>query len=192
MDTTTDQMSTEELRRDIASQRQDIGRDLEAIGDRLSPGRMADRTRERARRRAYTWRDRLMGTVGEARERVGEAMPSGTRGSDTSPSEMVSEKVEGSPLMAGMVAFGIGFIAGSIIPPSRSERDLARSMEPQLQQVASGVAETARSAGEHLAPAMKEEAEAVKEEAAERASSVAGTAKSEVSSAREDIKSSNP
>ena len=189
MDTATDQMSTEELRRDIASQRQDIGRDLEAIGDRLSPGRMVDRSRERTRRRVTTWRDRLMGKVEDTRHRVGDAMPSPGQGSDTSPSEMVEERVEGSPLVAGRVAFGVGFIAGSIIPPSRRERDLARSVETQVQQLAQGAAETAREAGEHLAPKVQEEAQAVKEEASQAASQVAGQAKSEMSSAKDEVRS---
>lgn len=189
MDTSTDQMSTHELRRDIAAQRQDIGRDLEAIGDRLSPGRVADRSRERVRRRATSWRDRIMGSMEDARDRVGEAMPSSPSsiGSE-SPSEMVTEKVEGSPLVAGMVAFGIGFIAGSIFPASSRERELARSIEPQVKQVARTATDTAKEAGEHLAPVVQDEANAVKDEASQAASSVAGTAKSEMSSAREDVK----
>jgi hypothetical protein len=185
-------MSTHELRRDIATQRQEIGRDLEAIGDRLSPGRVADRSRERAKRRVSTWRERVMGTVGDARGRIGEAVPSAPSmgsGSSQSPTEMVEERVEGSPLVAGMVAFGIGFIAGSVIPASSKEKELARSVEPQLGQIAQEASETARTAGEHLAPVVQEEAEAVKGEATEAASSVAGTAKSEMASARDEVKS---
>lgn len=188
MDTATDQMSTEELRRDIAAQRQDIGRDLEAIGDRLSPGRMVDRSRERTRRRVTTWRERVMGKVQDTRDRMGDAMPSVGGASDTSPTEMVEERVEGSPLVAGMVAFGLGFIAGSILPPSSRERELARSVEPQVQQLARGAAETAKEAGEHLAPVVQEEAQAVKEEAGEAASQVAGQARSEMTSAKDEVR----
>lgn len=190
MDTATGEMSTEELRQDIASQRDDIGRDLEAIGDRLSPGRMAGRTRERTRRRMSTWRDRLMGSVEQAKGSVSQMKDRmGESGSGSDTSGAVSERVEGSPLAAGMVAFGIGFIAGSLLPTSGRERELARSMEPQVKQVAQEAAGTAREAGESLAPKMKEEAEAVKEEATGAASEVAGTAKAEMSSARDEVKS---
>src|SRR5690606_6660579 len=149
--------------------------------------RVADRSRERAKRRASTWRDRVMGTMGDARGRIGDALPSApSMGSGTSSSqstsELVEERVEGSPLVAGMVAFGIGFIAGSVIPASSREKELARSVEPQLGQIAQEAADSARTAGEHLAPVVQEEAEAVKGEATEAASSVAGTAKSEMSS----------
>ena len=190
-DMSSTDMTTTELRRDIAAQRQDIGRDLEAIGDRLSPGRVADRSRERVRRRASGWKDRVMGTMGDARGRVTDAMPSGSSMTpDTPPSEMVAERVEGSPLVAGMVAFGIGFIAGSVLPASRKERELAHRVEPQMGQLAQEVADTARSAGEDLAPVVQEEAGKVKEEASQAASSVAGTAKSEMSSARDEVRSS--
>jgi hypothetical protein len=136
-----------------------------------------------------------MGTMEHTKSRIGESMPSGG-GMDTSPSEMMSEqaemvteKVEGSPIVAGMVAFGIGFIAGSIIPPSNRERELARSVEPQVERLAQGVADTARSAGEHLAPVVQEEANAVKDDATEAASAVADTTKREAKATREDVKS---
>ena len=191
-DMSSTDMTTTELRRDIAAQRQDIGRDLEAIGDRLSPGRVADRSRERVRRRASSWKDRVMGTMDDARGRVTDAMPStSSMTPDTPPSEMVTERVEGSPLVAGMVAFGIGFIAGSVLPASRKERELAHRLEPQVGQLAQEVADTARSAGEDLAPVVQEEAGKVKEEASQAASSVAGTAKSEMSSARDEVRSTS-
>src|SRR5690606_18950283 len=76
-----------------------------------------------------------------------------------------------------------------IIPPSNRERELARSVEPQVQQLAQGAADTAREAGEHLAPKVQEEARAVKEEATGAASEVAGHARTEMSSAKGDIRS---
>jgi hypothetical protein len=129
-----------------------------------------------------------MGTVEDRRARMGEAMPSG-EGMESSPSEMVAERVEGSPLVAGMVAFGLGFIAGSILPATGRERDLARSVEPQVERLAQGVADTARSAGEHLAPVVQEEATAVKDDATRGASAVADSAKQEAAAARQDVKS---
>jgi hypothetical protein len=101
----------------------------------------------------------------------------------------VAERVEGSPLVAGMVAFGLGFIAGSILPATNREREMARSVEPQMERLAQGVADTARSAGEHLAPVVQEEANAVKDDAARSASAVADSAKQEAAAARQDVKS---
>ena len=73
MDTATGELSTDELRRDIAARREDLGRDLDAIGDRLSPGRMVDRTRGRARMRVVAVRDRVMGQARTTRGAVDDA-----------------------------------------------------------------------------------------------------------------------
>ena len=81
-----------------------------------------------------------------------------------------------------MVAFGIGFIAGSIIPRATSE--LARSVEPQVQQLAQGAADTARPAS--TSPKVQEEPGG--QGGGHRLSEVAGQARTEMS-AKDDIRS---
>lgn len=195
MDTTTDDVRTAELRAEIVARRDDIGRDLEVIGDRVSPGRVADRTRERGRRRLVVLRERVMGPVeqakssfGEVRHTAGDAASSAT---DHDPAAAVTEKVEGSPLMMGMIAFGIGFVAGSIAPASRPEQQLARKIEPQVTQLAQDAVEAAKDAGEHVAPAVKEEASAVKDEAQQAVGNVADKGKQEAAAAREEVRHSS-
>ena len=46
----------------------------------------------------------------------------------------VEERVEGSPMAAGLVAFGIGFLAGSLMPGTRRESELASRLEPQIAE----------------------------------------------------------
>lgn len=198
MDTTTDDMRTEQLKREIADRREDIGRDLEVIGDRVSPGRMADRSRERARRRVYSLRDRVMGPVDSARTTFGDSP--GDRGigarvgemasglSDHDPAGSVSGRVEGSPIAMGLVAFGIGFVAGSVIPPSRSEQAVAQRLEPGVTQLAQGAAETVREAGQHLAPAVQDEAASLKQDAQEAVGHVADTGKEQAAALREEAR----
>jgi hypothetical protein len=194
VDTTTGEVRTDELRREIAARRDDIGRDLEVIGDRVSPGRMADRTRERTRRRVTVLRERVMGPVDTARTTFGEATGTvagaASSATDHDPAGAITEKVEGSPLAMGLVAFGIGFVAGSVIPPSRSERQAARQLEPAVTRAAHEAADVAREAGEHLAPAVQDEAEAVKGEAQEALGHVAEKGKEEASALREDARPS--
>jgi hypothetical protein len=198
VDTTTDDVRTAELRREIEHRRQDLGRDLEVIGDRVSPGRMADRSRERTRRRVVGLRDRLMGTTQPpARTTFGDDEP-GLRDrvagaasglTDHDPASAVQERVQGSPIAMGMVAFGIGFVAGSVIPPSRSERELAHRLEPGITQLAEGVAQQGREVGEHLAPAARDEAQALKGEASKAAGHVAQSGREEASTARQEMSS---
>jgi len=168
--------SNEHLRRELSEQRQEIGRDLEAIGDRVSPGRMADRSRERTRRRVTGWRDRVMGSAGQMRTSMSEHVPFGGNG-DSNGSSGVAERVEGNPLAVGMVAFGFGLVLGSVLPASQKEEELARAMEPQLERMAEGLGETARDTADKLSPTVEQEMSAVKDEAKSAVSSTVEAAK---------------
>ncbi len=191
MDTATGEVSTEVLRRDIAEQRDDIGRDLTAIGDRVSPGRMAERSRERARRRVGDWKDRFMGSADHVKTTIGSSGSSTTssvRDTAHSAGDTVVDTVEGSPVAVGLVAFGIGFIAGSALPASRREREIARKVEPQLESLAEGVGGTAREAAEHLRPVVEDEVGAMTDEAKSAASSTAATARDEADAAAGEVR----
>jgi ElaB/YqjD/DUF883 family membrane-anchored ribosome-binding protein len=167
MDTATDALTADELQRRVERRREDVGRDLEVIGDRVSPGRIAERTTGRARRRMDSVRDTVMGTAGGAREHASSA---GDRLGETE--HQVEDQIKGNPLGAGLVAFGIGFLAGSVLPGSRRERELARSVEPAVAQAAATAADEARTAAEQLGPAARDEATALKDEAAQAATTV--------------------
>ena len=58
--------TTEDLRAQIADQRETLGRDLEAIGDRVSPTRMAERRKNAVRERWQSTKTRVMGTADDA------------------------------------------------------------------------------------------------------------------------------
>ncbi len=77
--------------------------------------------------------------------------------------------MEGSPLAAGLVAFGVGFLAGSLLPPSRSEEHLLERVEPQLEEAAGTVAGAAKEAAGEVASVAKDEAAHVKEDVARAA-----------------------
>jgi len=172
----TGQASNEHLRRELSDQRQEIGRDLEAIGDRVSPGRIADRSRERTRRRVTGWRDRGMGSADQMRTSITDHVPFGGNG-DSNGSGGVADRVEGNPFAVGMVAFGFGLVLGSVLPASRKEEELARAVEPQLERMAEGLGETARGTAEKLSPSVEQEMSAVKDEAKSAVSSTVEAAK---------------
>lgn len=192
MDTTTDELSTDELRRDIEARRDDIGRDLYAIGDRVSPGRVAERTRNRASRRMASWKDRVMGSADQAASHIDATGASVTDRLDgLRPSELsdrVEHRVEGSPLGMGLVAFGFGFVLGSLVPGTSSERRAAEAIEPQLQQTAREAASTAREAADHLAPQAQEELDAVRDDAAHAAAEVSERGRDEARAAVDEVR----
>jgi ElaB/YqjD/DUF883 family membrane-anchored ribosome-binding protein len=197
MDTATGEVTTEELRRDIAARRDDVGRDLDAIGDRLSPGRIAERTRGRARYRVTMMRERVMGpargagsTMGDAKRHLGEQgrdVGSAVKEAPAQALQAVEDRVEGSPLAAGFVALGIGFLAGSLIPGTRRESDLASRLEPELQEATRSVASGAKDAVSEVAGVARDEATDLKEHASDAAHQVSSAAQDHAKAPRDEV-----
>jgi gas vesicle protein len=172
----------EELRVRAEVQRAELSRDLEAIGDRISPGRMLERRRASIRQRVHRAREAVMGTadsttdqvrsgVEQARARVGEAVAgTGDRISDTP--DAIRRRTEGNPLAAGLIAFGAGLLVASVIPSSKREERAARRIQPQLAQVADEVRGSVKEVADELRPAAQEAVHEVKESAKEAAESV--------------------
>ncbi len=173
----------EELRTDIERRREDLGQTLDAIGDRISPGRMITRRRNRMTESVRSFKDRVMGTVSSGGESATGAVAAVKE--HVSP-DAVRQQTEGSPLGAGVVAFGIGFIAAAVFPPTRAETSAAASVkekaEPLTGELAAAGREVAAGLKEHAAEAGQE----LKETASRAASEVKQTASSEASGLRED------
>ena len=68
--------SAEELRYEIADTRAELGQTLDAIGDRVSPGRMIERRKNRFVVGMRSAKDRIMGTASDA----GHAVTDGVQG----------------------------------------------------------------------------------------------------------------
>ena len=94
--------STYELRRDIEQTRADLGETLDAIGDRVSPGRMIERRKNRMSSGIRSVKDRVMGTVEHAQGQLGEMTSSGTDTMKQTP-QMVRDEARGAPIVAGAI-----------------------------------------------------------------------------------------
>lgn len=187
--------TAEDLKRQLEAQREEVGRDLIVIGDRISPGRMAERGQARMRQRAHRLRERVMGTVEDGRHQVGGTASSvGDSAHDLAQRtreapEHLAERVEGNPIAAGFIAFGLGLLAASMIPATRREQELARQAQPRLEEAAGTVAETAKDVAADLRSSAEEEAMTLGEEAKEAARVTAGAAQEHAGSAASKVRS---
>ena len=179
--------SAEELRYEIADTRAELGQTLDAIGDRVSPGRMIERRKNRFVVGMRSAKDRMMGTatdaghaVTEGAQGVGEGIAD-TAGSavDTvrSAPQAARQQAQGNPVMAGAVAFGLGFLVAAAFPPSRTEEQLAEQAMDKAEPVKRQLMESGQEVAEHLKDSAAEAAEQVKQAATEGAGQVADTAK---------------
>jgi hypothetical protein len=151
---------------------------IEAIGDRVSPGRVVERRVARMRRSASNLGTRVMGVpraaAGTVRGGAGTAVSgtheaaAGMAGAVGDAPERAKEVAGSNPLAAGAVAFGIGVLLGSLAPPSRSERQIADAVvEPLKQELATAGREVADAVSDELqgdVAEMKEHAVAAAQE----------------------------
>jgi len=187
--------NTEELRREIEQTRNGLGDTLEAIGDRVSPSRAVQRRKNRMTGALRTARERVMGVGADTRHAIGDGTHSfatsvkegtasvkdgvaGTAGSAVETLHQMPQRAttqtQGSPMAAGAIAFGIGFIAAAAFPPSRVERQAAGGL---VEPIKAEMSTAAHEVADHLKEPAQEALGAVKSTAAEGAQSVQGSAK---------------
>jgi hypothetical protein len=183
--------SAEQVRADIERTREDLGQDLDAIGNKISPRQAVRRRTDRVRNKLTIMRERVMGSAESATSVVsseGSSVAGSVRdaASDVASSvadaasgaadtvrhapDLVKRQTEGNPMAVGLIAFGLGALAGTILPSTQTEK----SMAPQLRErVVEPMKETASQAahevGQDLRGSAGEAAERVKQTAQEGA-----------------------
>jgi hypothetical protein len=94
--------------------------------------------------------------------------------------EATAEKIQGAPMVAGVVAFSLGFLAAAIFPGTETEADLAH----KAQEIAQPAVEELKQSGQEAVSALKEpvleSAQHVKDAAASSAREVQGAAQEAV------------
>ena len=183
-----------ELKSDLERQREALGDDLEAVGDRVSPSRVVERRRAAVRQRFGRIRDKVMGRADSAHSgmtdaastatvKTGEATQAVKDRLSASP-QAVTSATEGSPLAAGVIAFGAGLLAASLVPPTKQEQQAAEQLKPALDEAKEEAKSMAQETAEHLRPQAEDAVARVREQA----SSAAETVRDEASSAAQEVK----
>lgn len=198
-------MSTDpdQIRREIEATRNNLSSDVDALAYKVSPSRIVDDRKQRARGALQNVRDKVMGTASDLGHRGGHAAHSVTdRASSAASSvgdaahsaassvgdaahrapQVLRQKSEGNPLAAGLIAFGVGWLASSLLPATNRE-----------QRAASQVKEKAREHSHVVTEKLGEVASEVKEQLREPAQhateSVKSTAQDAVHAVKDDTKS---
>jgi gas vesicle protein len=223
----------EQLEREIEETRRNLGRDVDALADKVSPSRVVERRVERTKNWFSNTKDRVMGSVpgrgsssepayasgygstytdteGGLSERASGAMASvggaassvGDKVSGAASSvgdtvseapQMLRERTEGNPLAAGIIAFGAGWLASTLIPSSKAEQRAATQVmdkaQPLVDQAKEQVTQVAGDVKDELQPRAQEAAQSLKESASSAASTVQDQARDSGQQATEDAKS---
>jgi len=164
--------SPDVIRANIEQTRRELGGDVDALADKVSPSKIVERQTNKVKGAVGSVRDRLMGTADDVGSNIGDAK------------DRVVSKAEGNPLAVGLIAFGAGLLLSSLIPASAKEKELAQNVKEQAQPLVDEVAGVAKDVGQHLKEPAKNAAAAVKDSASDSVDAV----KSETQSAAGEVK----
>jgi gas vesicle protein len=154
----------DEIRSNIELTRQDLGSDVDALADKVTPSKIAQRQTRRVRSAFNTAKERVMGAASDVKDASAESV------SDVQ--QAVTAKAQGNPLAVGLIAFGAGWLAASLVPASSKEKEIAASVKDAAQPLVEEVAGAAREVADNLRQPAQEAAEAVKASATDSARTV--------------------
>ncbi|MEV7180677.1 DUF3618 domain-containing protein [Kitasatospora sp. NPDC093679] len=141
MDATPD-----ELRSEVEARRAHLAHNVDRLADRITPSRVAHRQADAARSKLTGIKERVMGTAHD----TGTAAHRATAAAGTTAAQIgdtvqqtpaqLRRQTQGSPLAAGIIAFGAGLLAAALLPTSKAEerggamlRDHPELLEPVKQ-----------------------------------------------------------
>lgn len=194
----------DQIRRDIEQTRAELRSDVDALGQKVAPRQVIGRRTERTKKMFGTAKEKVMGTPTRARRAVGDQMSAAADTASSAASAAAStvsdaaasapratrERVEGNPLAAGLVTFGMAWLISSLLPPSQQEQRLAARAREQLSEHAQPVFEEAKGAARQVTDELREPAKEAADSVKARAQEAAGTVKEETTSAADEATSS--
>lgn len=161
----------DEIREDIERTRAELGQDVDALADKVSPAKIAGRQTRRLRAAAGSLKDHIMGSATDAVESTQAAVGHAGEVVANAPHQ-VAASTRGNPIAVGLIAFGVGLLAASLIPSTKVERDAAEQAKDAAGPLVDKVKEVAAETADHLREPAREAAEAVKERAGEAVDAV--------------------
>jgi ElaB/YqjD/DUF883 family membrane-anchored ribosome-binding protein len=184
--------SPEQLRREIEQTRAELGGDLDQLTEKVSPSSVVNRRVDAAKSKVTGVKDRVMGSAHDVKE-TGAAKANsaggtvGDKASDVADSvsstvsnapQATLQRAQGNPLAAGIIAFGLGWLASTLIPASSAEQQAAQQLSANKDKLLEPLKETAKQA----ATEVKDELQPQVQEAVSSVQQTAQTATSEVQS----------
>jgi Protein of unknown function (DUF3618) len=196
--------SPAEIKRDIERTRAELSNDVNALSEKVTPGRIVERRVRRTRDAVSGVKERIMGdsdgdgfgrsaadstqsAVSNAGDRMSSAASSVADVASSAP-DAVRRQAAGNPLAAGLIAFGVGWLVSSLAPASQAEQNLATQVKDRASDVAQPLAEQAQQAAKDVASNLQEPAQQAVEQVRSTAQDAASTVSEQAKGAAGDVK----
>lgn len=161
-----------EVRSEIDDSRERLGQTVDAIGDKVLPGRIIERRKESAASGLRGLRERFMGSAETAGHGISDTANNAVDQVKHAP-DALTQRTEGNPLIVGAVAFGIGLLAAAAFKPTEPERHAVE----KLADAAPDLGSTVEAAGQELTSSLKEHASEAADEVQSSVTQSASTVK---------------
>jgi hypothetical protein len=176
------------LRQDIENTRVSLTRDVDRLAEKTSP-------RKVAQRRWTAVKDKVMGTSENARQATSETANSavGTvqdKAQDVADSmrsapQAVALQTQGNPIAAGVIAFGVGMLAATLIPVTDAERRAGQQLRDNAGDLTDQAKDVAGEMKDDVSGSVRQAVGQVKETAQDAAQTTKDQAKSSAQDAKE-------
>jgi hypothetical protein len=181
--------STEELSTQIAGTRESLASDLDALQDRVSPSAIVERRKEAARSKVRSVKNKVMGSgqsVASSASSTGSDAVAGLKGGVGDAQDAAAEAIEGSPLAAGLVAFGAGLVIAALIPATEAEQQASKRVVDAAQPLVDEAKAVGEDVGSNLKESAADAAQEVKDTAQDSVQRVQDEGKSSVDTVRSE------
>lgn len=193
----------DQIRDDIEVTRDRLANDVDRLADKTSPSRIAQRRVADAKAKMHGLSDRVMGNAhdngGTVKDKASGAVDTAKdKASDVAGQvtdrvrqapAAVGRQTQGNPVATGLVAFGAGMLAASLLPATglekRAGRQLRAHADDLVEPVRQPLAESAEHLREDLGSHAQESLASVRDTAKEAARSTAQTAKDAAADAKQ-------
>ena len=173
----------EQIRRNIERTRTDLSDNVNALGDKVNPGSIARRHVGRVRGAAVSVKDAVLGSAADAAD-TGQRVTGNVGDAVADAPTAVARKAQGSPIAAGLIAFGAGLLVSSLLPASRAEQQAAQTVKDTAQPLVDDLTDTAKEVAGNL----QEPAQHALEEVKTTATQAADTVRDDATTAATDVK----
>ena len=179
----------DEIRQEIEATRANLSQDVNALTDRAKPANVARRQVDKVRDAAGGLKDKVIGSMPSTGS-SGSSGSSGGGGSalsdraSSAPSQ-VRAQTQGNPLAAGLIAFGVGWLASSLLPASQVEQQAAQKVKDNAAPVTGAISDAAKEAAQNLKQPAQDAAQSVKQTATDAAETVKGEGQSAATDVRD-------
>jgi uncharacterized protein YjbJ (UPF0337 family) len=182
----------DQLRQDIESTRASLTRDVDLLAEKTSPTKVAQRrwtavkekvmgSTENVRQTASNGTSSAVGTVQDKASHLSDVAAEKAQGAADAvrgAPQAVAGQAKGNPLAAGIIAFGVGMLAATLLPTTDAERRAGQQLKDSGGDLTGKVKDLAGEMKDDVSGTVQQAVGQVKETAQDAVQTTKGQARS--------------